>query len=221
MDYRATMRALTAIQKDQFPYAYAKALTETAKVAQHVVRLHTKDRFKLHTDYIPRGVLIEPALKRELIQFGSTSSAVLTSRAITPFMAWHETGGIKRPRGKMLTTPGPHIKKYSWKTGTGAVRQSYKPRTLLRMSKPSTVGQRKKGRLSRKPFIIDAQGSRPALVVRRVQQGDRGLEILYTFQPSAKIKPVWQFEELVRRSATRNFESIFADEWKQALATIH
>ncbi len=219
MDYRATHRALKNVQKEQFPWAYTQALNKVAKLAQHAVRTQTRLEFDLHTEYIPRGVLVEFARKSDLKNFKSAYSAVFTSRKITPFMAWHETGGIRRPRGRSMTLPGPNIHKYKFKTSTGKVRKPWKPVQLLNKGRAIAKGTHKKGRLTRAPFIIPRKGSKPAMVVRRVTRGARGLEVLYTFQPMAIIKPTWGFAETVDRIAKRFFPQVMRKEFAKALKT--
>lgn len=217
---RQTYKALKGIQKDQFPWSLAISLTKTAKKAQERVRMRTRRVFHLHTEYIPRGIMVEYAKKKEVVQFGTTEAAVFTSRGITPFMAWHETGGTKRPRGQVLTIPGPNLTKYAYRTSTGKTRKTWQPKNLLSKPSPKKAG-RKKGRLTRYPFIIPKHGTQPALLVRRVRKGDRGLEVLYVFRPQAVIKRRWGFEKVVNRVAQRWYTKIFAKEWQKALAKAH
>ncbi len=219
VSYQKTMKALKGIAKDQFPWAYVQALNRTAKLAQHAVRTETRLEFHLHTEYIPRGILVKNAQKKELQNFKSTSSEVFTSRKITPFMAWHERGGIKKPMGTSLTIPGAHIRKYKYKTTTGKTRITWKPKRLLNKPGPKSAASRGKGRINRSPFIIPKKGSSPALLVRRIARGDRGLEVLYTFQSRAVIKPTWGFERVVRRVANKFFKKLMEKEMRKAIAT--
>lgn len=220
MDARATMRALSNLEQEQFPFAFAKALSETAKMAQKAVRQETRNRFNLHTEYIPRGILVQFARKSDFVKFGFAHSAVFTSDKITPFMAWHETGGTKRPRGRMLAVPGPDLSSMSesqWKTASGKVKSSFRPKKLLSKKTPKK-GSRKMGGLTQRPFIIRSKGNKRALIVRRIGHGPRSLEVLYVFQPNVSIDRTWRFEPTVKKVVDRVFESQFKFQLKLAVA---
>lgn len=218
MDARDAMRDLRGIKREQFPFAYAAALTETAKLAQTAVQVKTRLSFNLHTEYIPRGIRITPAKKRDVVQMGMAWSSVYTSDAITSFMVIHEEGGIKDPRGKVLSVPTTGIRQYSFKTARGAVKKRWQPKGLLRGYTGRTgTRKRKKGRLSRQAFILPKKGAQPAMLVRRVSRGERGLELLYVFTPQARIEPRWGFEDTVQRTADKVFKRVFDDKFKMAL----
>lgn len=211
-----TLRGLTSLQKKQIPFAMAKGLTEIAKISQVAVQNRTREAFKLHSNYIPRGVMVQPAKKAEFSQKGYTTSAVFTSNAITPFMAVHEVGGLKRPRRTSLAIPSKGLQRYSYRTSAGAVKMRWKPRTLLQ-SNPQ--GNKGKGKTSRVPFVLSRRGQQPAMIVRRTKKGPNGLEMLYLFSSSARIHPVWRFEETVKRVASKVYRQTLEFELQQALAT--
>jgi hypothetical protein len=219
VDARDAIKGLEGIAKEQFPFAYAAALTETAKLAQIAVRDVTRDRFKLHGEYIPRGILVESAKKKDVQTMRMAWSAVFTSDAITPFMALHETGGKKLPRGRALSVPGEGIEKYRFKTARGAVATRWRPKVLLEGYTGSHGGVRKgKGRSGRgKAFIIPERGASPAKIARRKSRAAIPLEILYVFTPSATIKATWGFEEAVRRVADKMFKKVFEHKWSTAI----
>jgi len=219
IDARETLKGLNGIAKQQFPFAYASALSEVAKLAQIAVRHQTKERFKLHGDYIPRGVMVQAAKKKD-VQSGFAHSAVFTSDGITSFMAWHETGGTKKPAGRALTIPGEGLKKYRYKTSRGATATRWKPKVLLEgyagshAAKPKGTGKGGRG----KPFIESARGSEPAKIVRRVSRKAYPLEVLYIFRPQARIKARWGFEDRVRTVVDQTFVRVFEQKWSQAIA---
>lgn len=220
VDARDAMRTLKGIEREQFPFAYAAALTETAKLAQIGVQQQTRRVFNLHSEYIPRGVLVQAAKKKDVTTMKMAWSMVYTSRAITPFMAWHETGGRKRPLGRALTIPGEGIENYSFKAARGSVKKRWKPVTLLAgYQGRNATGQQKRGRLSRKAFILPQKGGQPAMIARRIARGERGLEILYIFTPSAEIAATWGFERTVRTVANRVFVKVFEHKFAAAMQT--
>lgn len=210
MDARDCLRDLRGIAREQFPYAYAEALTRTAGIARFAVQIRTREVFKLHTEYIPRGILVERAKKKDIQTMKIGFAAVFTSDKITPFMAMHETGGTKRPSGRALAIPGKGLLGKGFKTTTGAVKGAWKPKTLLHAYT---------GRKSTKPFILPARGNTPARIARRTGKGQYPIEILYVFRPSAEIKEDWHFGETVERVAPKVFPKVFDQAWSVAMST--
>jgi len=227
INVRDTMRALDGVEKQQFPFAYASALTRTAIRCSMAVKKQTRKQFKLHSEFIPRGVLIQPAKKNEIKQFGSSEAAVYTSRKITPFMARHETGGVRTPQGSVLAIPGIGLQSMpegKWRTKRGRVKMKYQPKRLL--SGTNRKGARSKKSLSKKAFVIPGRGSRVPLLMQRVSSGaghkgrrDPGLKLLYVFDNEATIKSTWGFEETVRRVVPKVWPRIFAAEFRKAIQT--
>ena len=219
VDTRKTMNALKGLEKQQFPFAYAMALTETARLARIAVQQRTRQVYDLHGEFIPRGILVENAKKAD-VKRGVGHSAVFTSRKITPFMARHETGGLKKPRGTALALPGEDIKKKKYKTATGRVRSRWRPSVLLAgYSSREARRQKQKGRISRKAFVLPAKGTNLPIIARRIRKGPRGLELLYILRKKGRIKPTWGFEDTVRRVVPTVFPKAFDASWRQALAT--
>lgn len=55
-NYEKERKKFEGIEKEQFPFAVALALTRTAIQAQKVVQKETQERFNLHTMFIPRKI---------------------------------------------------------------------------------------------------------------------------------------------------------------------
>lgn len=217
INVKDAMKDLNDIERRQFPYIYSRALTETAKEARAGVQKRTREAFDLHGEYIPRGILVRPAMRRNFNQ-GTVSSAVYTSDRITPFMAIHERGGYRKPRGRMLSVPATDLKKYAYRTSRGAVRRRWKPEQLLRQLTHRTASRGRQGGLRRKPFILKSSGSRRVMIARRVTRGGRGLEILYGFIKKARIQATWDFEKTVRMVAFQRFGTCFEQVWRETMA---
>lgn len=225
VDERAVVRKLEKIAGDQWPYALALALTRTAQRAQAAVQAHTRSTFKLHSEFIPKGVRMSPARKADA-QRGEAEAAVYTAPGISGWMPLHEAGGFKEPKGKSLAQPGEDLKQLSYRTGTGAVRKRLKPAALLEhynANKPGTSqkGQPKTGRGSRRAaFIVqDASSGTPLIVRRKAGKGNEALETLYTLAPKAHLRPQWQFEKTVRKSVKSNFIKELRKAVREALVT--
>lgn len=221
IDYRNTLKDLTEIQRNQYPFAYSSALTQTAKIAQYAVRQITRDKFNLHSEYIPRGIIITPARKSDVVKKHWAFSAVFTSNAITPFMAWHEIGGVKRPKNKSLAIPSRTLQqRYKYRTKRGSTAARWRPERLLQgyISK-YMPRRREKSKDGRSAFIMPKKGNFPSVIARTRKKSDNQLEILYIFTPFARIKAVWGFERTVRDTAERVFERVFEIKWASALAT--
>ena len=217
VDTAKAMAGLTNLQRRQYPFALALALTKTAKLAAAGVRARTRSEFKLHTEFIPRGVRVEPARKAD-VAMGRAHSAVKTAPIISGFMPIHEEGGTRGPKETSIALPGKALRKRKFKTQTGKVRKRWRPATLLK-DYTGERGRRGTGGGKRKPFIIGKRGGQPAMVVRRRGKSPTPLEILYIFRPLASYAKRWDFEDTVRRIAPRAFPRKFEAAMARAIAT--
>jgi len=220
-------KALTNLQYEQFPFALAKTLVEVARGSVKAVRKETKAKFRLHGDFIPKGVSSEPnsfgKVKREIKKKFSGSTVVYTKERISSFMPIHEEGGTRLPssapaktvsggrdKGKSLALPGTkaplNITKHRFKTGSGKVSKRWHPRTLLQSYTGPYRGGRSAGSGSKKkPFIIKARGSGVPMIVRRSSKHRMPLQVLYVFAKSASYSGIWGFESTVRDHVERHF----------------
>jgi hypothetical protein len=232
-----TRRGLSDIQLEQFPYALAKTLTEIAKGATEAVRKRTREAFKLHGEFIPRGVSFTSAKKSDIRATGEGTTAVFTKPLISGFMPIHEEGGVRTPnsggegsdRGRALSQPGQTLLTKAYRTGTGRVRKRWKVSTLLqgyigkRRGVSLTGGLTRTTRGGRKgqPFVIRSKGSDVPIVVRRAGVKRYPLELLYIFSKRARYKPSWRFEQTVADVVDRRFQSRLERNLKLAVAKAH
>lgn len=221
-DMKAAKASLKRFEKSQFPFVYAKSLTETAEGARQGVGIQSRRVFQLHGNFIPRNIKKSPAKKSDIVNYGLAESAVFTGRRLDGWMGLHETGGTKRPSGKKLALPGAGIKKLSYKTRTGKTKKRYKPATLLKRYNESKKipRTRKVGRGGRKrtPFIIEAKSGK-LMIVRRISRKRYPLEILHLFADSSRIDRQWGFEKKVKQVVDFSFRKKFERNMKMALAT--
>lgn len=232
-----TARGLKQIQLEQFPYALAKTLTEVAKGATEAVRKRTREAFKLHGEFVPRGVAFVSAKKSDIRATGIGTTAVFTKPLISGFMPIHEEGGTRTPnpggeggdRGRALSQPATTLLTKAYRTSTGRVRKRWKVSTLLQGYKGKRRNVSMSGGLTRatrggrkgQPFVIRGKGSDVPIVVRRASVKRYPLELLYIFSKRAKYKPVWHFEQTVADVVDRRFQSRLERNLRLAVAKAH
>lgn len=232
-----TRRDLTAIEQEQFPYALARTLTEVAALAVIAVQNRTRVVFKLHGEFIPRGIAKIGAKKGDIKATGIGTAIVYTKPLISGFMPIHEAGGTRTPasksgggdRGKYLAQPARDVLSKSYRTSTGRVRARWKPVTLLQgyrgrgrnVSMTGGIVRPTRGGRKGKPFIIRAQGSGTPMIVRRKSSTRYPLELLYVFSKRARYKPTWRFETTVEQVVDKMFFKLLSINLKQAVATAH
>lgn len=206
VDYHDALRQMEGIKKEQFPYAFALALTRVAQEGQKAAQAQAHRAFDLHTEYLPRNILIVPAKKKDLVQSGSTQSEVFTGDTATKYLAIHETGGTKKPtEGRaFISIPSIDFPDQGF-TKTGAIKAALKPKKLLERYNSTKNAKGRKKSKRRDPFIIPAAGNRPAMIARRQGPKRLPIDILYVFRPSVEIKPEFGMENAVREAVDYTF----------------
>lgn len=231
-----TRRELTSLEREQFPFALAKTLTDVAEGAADDVRVMTRRTFELRSgEFIPRGIRKIPAKKSDVKATGVGTSVVYTADKISSFMPIHESGGVRtasvgngNDKGKYLAQPGEGLKKLSYRTSRGSVKRRYTPGTLLKAAKhqqrlpPSVYSQVIQGKVRNRkgtPFVIRGKNSGVPMIVRRLTNMPNPIEVLYVFSKRAKYKKQWRFEHTVRRHVDEHFSPILQRNLNEAIAT--
>ena len=151
----ARLRSVTEAQ--QFRFAAARALTQTAAEVQAEVRRNMPSRFTLRRQWVVQGIRIERATKDNL-------ESVVYSR--DRFMGLQEAGGTKTPLGNYIAVP------------TAAVRRT-KSQLIAKSDRPAALGDR--------AHVIDYNGHKwLALKKSRKVNGGR-LRLLYLLIPRAHL----------------------------------
>jgi len=210
-------RQLTDIEKNQFPFALAKSLTGTAKKAQMILREETGRRFNLHGKFVENNIRVIPSKKQD-VKRGIAEAAVYTDKKIVRFMVQHEPGALRSPlSSKQIAVPIYLPKPY--RTASGRIKKKWRPETLLKDFKGEKgSGKARRRSKTKRAFIIRAK-SGDDLIVRRVSDKRRPLQILYLLTNRVKIKKHWLFEVTVRSVAGRSFERIFNRNLMKAVKT--
>lgn len=241
-DKERTIEDLSYIEREQFPFAYASALTRIAEEGAEAVRQITAERFELKTDFIPKGISKSSAKKSDIRAGRPAYAVVFTKERISSFMPKHEEGEERRPesaslgggsdKGKALALPGKGVggsqfatskqARERFETGTGKIKRSKTPAKMLeRYNRGGDLQRaRKVGRGGRKksPFVVTTKNGMP-MIVRRVGKKRYPLEILYVFRSSAKFEANWGMAETVQKYVDNNFERVFREEMNKAIQT--
>ncbi len=225
IDDTATRKALTKLQKKQYPFALAHALTLAARDGQRAVIGRTKRKFELHGRHTIKNVKVQNAKKTDVVHKHLAYSAVYTGKNI-PYMPQHETSAIKTPKyEKYVAVPASDMKKKRYRTSRG-VKQKWHPEHLMQQSilaKRSNRGGPRptgKGRSKQKnAFIIESTKKRTPIMVRRRTMKRTPLEFLWVLKKRVKIKRTWSFYTTVDRRVSRTFDKHFRTAMRYAVKT--
>jgi hypothetical protein len=180
--------------------------------------------YKLHSDWLPKGILVERANKKDIIQYGLAQAVVYSSKGSTPYVGLHETGGTKRPLPprKAINMPSITLQRKQYKKPMGSVKVAWKPSTLLRNynAQKHAVGKKKKKGGESKPYLIQAKGGQPAVVARRRGSSSVGVEVLWLFIKTARIKPKLKAQEAVYKEVVQNMDRLLRVNLTNAMTTV-
>lgn len=220
------LRALSNIRLNGLPRAVVLGFSRTARIARNRVANEARQRFKLHTEFIPKSVRYIPdrnkshqitAAARAFRNKHKSFRAAVFIRGHTSvkhkldFMLLHIEGGTKESIQKStLAIPGKDLRRYSFKNRAGAARKAWKPASLLKHYNevgPNTKGRKLGPRIKRrgkpKSFLMTARSGHQ-MIVRRKTRKNKKIEILYHLKKRAKIKKVWDFKEIVWTTVRNN-----------------
>lgn len=215
---KEAQKSLSLLEKSQFPFAYALALTRIAQRGQQVAREKTKKQFQLHGEFIPNSIRIHGAQKSDIQMYGIAQSEIYTTEKIA-FMTLHETGGVKKPWfHQSLALPSIAMKVVSgFRTGSGKIATKFRPAALLKYWNAYKGGKRPKRKVKAKePRAFVAKGK----VLVRLGPERYPLQTLYQLEKTTKIKPLWGIEPLVRVTVEREFEGVFRKCLSEAMGSM-
>lgn len=203
VDSAAFLKGLSELEQKQFPFAYAKTLTDCAKLGQDVGRRKTREVFELHTEFIPSQIVVKPA-KAADVKVGRAVASVQGTEKIG-FMTIHETGGTKLPKGSALAIPTFSAQRNipGLRTRTGRIAPRFQPKRVLEGWPPGV----------NRGYVQDG------LVFKRLTKRAEPTP-LFDFERSARIKPEWKFEQSVRGAVFLQASSFFRRNLAMALATM-
>lgn len=238
LDIRAFKKSAKKHIGKDWPKHVVKAVARLAELGALAVKVRTRTKFKLHSEFILRGIRHSPstepqqaAARRALVKYHDFTAAVYLAGNKDPtkslrFMADHELGERRNPQDEYIALPSRALKSKSFQTGKGRVRKRWLPETLLKRyheagsrftgrtttNKGKKLGPRKR-RLPGKPFIIRTRRGDPAIARRtRKAKGSftKTLEFLYIMKRKADIKDAWGFKREVYRTIKNSYQGVFA-----------
>jgi len=204
------------LSKKAIPEAFVKGVSETAKKANISVIRHTRSVFKLHSDYILKGIKYRPATVSQIkASIGKLKKSynfhasvyvrgAKTEKRSLSFLVDHELGGTRKPEdGSHIAIPGD-VRRYSYKTARGKVYKRWNPETLLEYFNKYGISSRsrKRQRSKPKPFIMKASSG--IYIVRNKAKKSRDIEFLYKLQSQVRIQKRWDFIKTVHSNVSMN-----------------
>lgn len=214
VDNKKTIAALTDLQKNQFPFAFALTLTRLAQASQGLIRKEMPKHFSVRSKRVINGVQIVPAKKKDKVP---TSHVI----DVDSFMENQVFGGIKKPsKSKKIAIPKLDLLKKGARTKSGSIKKGMKPGDYLKKI-DELKGKRKlrnKAYAFSNPFMIRFRSGKSA-IVQRVEPSRKVFKFLYQFQDKAEIKKRWPFSETVQRQVEKHYFTIFERSMKYALKT--
>lgn len=223
-----------------YPKAVAECFSDIAKMGRDEGRSLTKNKFKLHSEYIPKGIRHLPqtdaqknAAARGMKKYGDMSAWVFVRKATDPkkslmFMVHHEIGEKREAVKRYIAVPTRRMKEKAFRTAKGKVKKRWKPETLLQSynesgsyftgkTTRSTNRQRRTGRgrrLPGKPFLI--RGYRGDItIVRRLTNFYLILEHLYVLKEDVTIKKEWGLVRGVKEAIMRNYSKVILEHMRR------
>jgi hypothetical protein len=223
--------------KGDWPETVARAFSKIASDANSKTIVTTRNKFRLHSEYIPRGIKFYPQTEAQLKisadamrRFGDMQAAVYLRGARDPkkslqFMVDHELSEKRKPQNKWIAAPTDQMKRQysSFKTSSGKIRKRYQPKIILERFRKTgkyngvtTISHHRvrRRRLPGTPFLIYSRKVNKTFIAVRYYKGlpsDKSNLFMYVFLTKASIKKRWGFEFAVRSEVTTTYKATLAD----------
>jgi len=201
LENSSALLGMDRLRRSQLPFAQALALTRTAQEAQRAEKAEIPSRFEVRNTYLERGVRIQAATKRR------PQSAVFwrapggaSRRGFADTLARQETGGLKRPRKRMIAIPR-QVKR--GKSGR-----------ITKRNQPAAVLDRKR------TFVAPLGHGGDLGIYERVGKRRRPIRLLYHLTPrTLRVEERWRFVETAEATARKVYPKEFGKAFAKALAT--
>lgn len=133
---------------------------------------------------------------------GQRGEGTKKTRAGTQFMKRHASGGVKTPKGKLISIPkdGSGVTRRKAGPQAGAVNNAWTPKQLL--AKPD--------------YFIKGKGAK-ALLMKRVGRKKKKLKLMYVMTPSANIRRKYNPKHVAQRGVDFHFPRLFKREFIVAI----
>lgn len=195
----------------QFPFAAARALTQTAQDIAKVMPAEVNRVFEGGAVPFTKGAF---AVKRA--EKTNLTAMVNIKPRQAEYLRYQIEGGIRRPKGVALRLPSVVQLTPQGNLPAGLIRQLV---ARAKAGKRTTKAQKRKFGVSRNVdlFYGDPEDGRPAGIYRRIE--DRLVPIVVFPKTSAKYKRRFDFFGVSRRIADQRFRVNYERAFAQALAT--
>jgi hypothetical protein len=192
-DIAEARKFLTVIQRDQLPFATAKALTATAFNGREKAQADMALQLDRPTPFTVRGVQVERAIKER-----EPTAAVFIEQKRYAYLRYQIEGGVRRPKRRALLI------------GMGA-RNRYGNTPRFRNLRSRLLAQ---------PRYFEAAINGTSGVWERVRGGSGGLRLALLYASEARYRAGgYRFEESVLREVARVFVPNFDRAIERAIAT--
>lgn len=183
--------------RDQIPQATAAALTKTAfDIRQEIVQNTWPQSVNVRNSRFMNAALrVKNATKRML-------TASVFDNLNRNYLARLESSGTKVPLGNAIAIPARDVADQV-RGANGAVRKTYKPRTLL----------------NKKGFFRQTLKSGTDAILERPKKGRGPLKVWYLLQPRAHIPKLFPFYQAAWTVVQRRLEINFRNAFRRAVMT--
>lgn len=185
-------------------FGIAVGLTKTAKDGQKASQDAIRSTFTVRGNWWQQsnkfGIRITPAKRDELVAEVKTAA---------DWLAIHETGGRKEPRGRNLAVPTDNVKR----SKRQIIVKAQRPRNL----KDAFVLNTRKGPVIFRRMFMNAKGRTTGRKIRGVKGA---LVALFGLEPSVRIRKQSTFYEPIQKAVNENLVNNVAREIRNALDTM-
>jgi len=187
------------LQKKQLPFALAKALTDTAVQAKKAVDVQLPKKLDRPTPFTMRAIGNKRASKRLL------QSEVFVKDKQAEYLRFAIEGGVRKPKGRAIATPGSKVKLNRYGNMPGA------------RGKAGKLLANKKTYFSGKP---KGKPAAPAGIWQRMGKGGRmKLRLVVAYEKEITYKKRLPFYKIVNDVVQHRFKKNFDKAFSHALRT--
>jgi len=199
----------------QYPFAVAKALTDTARAVHRLMPAEAERDLDNPTPYTKAGFFFTPARKDTL------EAVVGVKDRQAEYLFYQVEGGSRAPKKKALRLPSVVQLNPYGNVPAGLIRQLV---ARAQAGKRSTRTQARRFGVSQSLdlFYGEPGDGRPAGIYKRVALSATRHQLVPVIvfpKQSAKYEKRFDFHDVARRTALREFGPALERSWKQALAT--
>lgn len=192
---------------DQVPFAFSRALNDTAYGIRHEQRSGMEERFTIRRQWVLSGIQVT---KRSTKHDLEAEIAVDESR---DFLNRFEAGGRVTPRGSRFAIPDE-----ARTTKAGVVSSRNRPRSFdfeFWGKGPNATVLRG----NRRTFMVRRADGTGAILQRMGRRGSGKLRTLFTFATSAELPASMEFEVTAERVLQSTFRDNFEMHFDRAMRT--